>query len=91
MGALWDRMADSPEDVSVWVLESIFCRVILPAGQVQGPRQGDIYSQARAVRERLRRWRQGEYGELWDEALEATRLPPARRHCKRRTLSALPR
>ena len=69
MGALWNRMADSPEDVSVWVLESIFCRVILPAGQVQGPRQGDIYSQARAVRERLRRWRQGEYGELWDKAL----------------------
>ena len=73
-------MADSPEDVSLWVLESIFPRVILLA--VQGPRQGDAYSQARAVRERLRRWRLGEYGELWDEALEATRLPPRARRAR---------
>ena len=74
LGALWYRMADNPEDVSLWVLESIFPRVILLA--VVGPRQGDAYSQARAVRERLRRWRLGEYGELWDEAPEAFRLPP---------------
>ena len=64
----------------MWVLESIFPRVILPAGQ--GSRQGDAYSQARAVRERLRRWRQGEYGELWDEALEAARLPPRSRRAR---------
>ena len=42
LGALWNRMADSPEDISVWVLESIFPRVILVAGQ--GPRQGAAYS-----------------------------------------------
>ena len=77
LGALWYRMADNPEDVSLWVLESIFPRVILLA--VVGPRQGDAYSQARAVRERLRRWRLGEYGELWDEAPEAFRLPPRAR------------
>ena len=82
LGALWNRMADSPEDVSVWVLESIFCRVILHAGQGHSPRRGDAYSQARAVRERLRRWRLGEYGELWDEALAATRLPPRARRTR---------
>ena len=77
LGALWYRMADNPEDVSLRVLESIFPRVILLA--VVGPRQGDAYSQARAVRVRLRRWRLGEYGELWDKALEAFRLPPRAR------------
>jgi hypothetical protein len=70
-------MADNPEDVSLRVLESIFPRVILLA--VVGPRQGDAYSHARAVRVRLRRWRLGEYGELWDKALEAFRLPPRAR------------
>ena len=70
-------MADNPEDVSLWVLESIFPRLILLA--VLGPRMGEAYSEARAVRERLRRWRLREYGELWDEAMEAFRLPPRAR------------
>ena len=77
LGALWYQMADNPEDVSLWVLESIFPRLILLA--VLGPRMGEAYSEARAVRERLRRWRLREYGELWDEAMEAFRLPPRAR------------
>ena len=81
MTAVWERLARNPNNDSAWILEYIFSRVILPAGQ--GPRQGDAYSQARVVKERLRRWKEGDYAELWKEAVELTKTPPKGR--KQRT------
>ena len=43
----------------------------MPAAR--GPRTGDSNAQSKAVKERLRRWMQGEYRQLWDEAIELTR------------------
>ena len=51
----------------MWVLESIFFRCILPAGQ--GPDPGDAWSQIRLIRDRLRRWKAGDCGQLWAEAI----------------------
>ena len=45
--------------------------MILPAGH--GPRQSDAYSQARLVKDRLRRWKEGAYEELWKEAVNLTK------------------
>ena len=55
---------------------------ILPAGR--GPRAGDAYSQARLARERLRRWRAGEYSQLWQEAVDLTKITPSKKSKKRR-------
>ena len=74
VSSLWQRLVQHPEDARLWVLEAMFARCILPAGR--GPRAGDAYSQARLVRERLRRWRVGEHGQLWQEAVELTKVPP---------------
>ena len=71
LATLWQKLADDPDDVRLWALLSMFAKVILPAGK--GPRIGDAYSQARLVRERLRRWRGGEFLELWGEAIQLTR------------------
>ena len=48
--------------------------MVLPAGR--GPRQGDAYSQAKQVKERLKRWGKGEYRQLWEEAVKMTKIPP---------------
>ena len=48
----------------------------------QGPRRSDAYTQARLVKERLRRWKEGEYGQLWQEAVELTK--PATKARRRR-------
>ena len=74
LASLLDRIKNQPEQVRNWVLQAMFARCILPAGR--GPRAGDAYSQARLVRERLRRWRAGEFVQLWDEAVELTRERP---------------
>ena len=50
--SLWQRIAANPEDERLWVMESIFFRIILPAGQ--GPTPGDPMSHVRIVKERLR-------------------------------------
>ena len=65
--SLWQRLASNPGDESLWVLEAIFQRAIIPAGQ--GPDLGDPMSQAKKIKERLRRWQAGECGELWNEAV----------------------
>ena len=75
--SLWHQLASNPDDVRLWVLESMFARCILPAGR--GPRAGDAYSQARLVRERLRRWRAGEHAQLWLEAVDLTKVPPKKK------------
>ena len=71
LASLWYRLSENPREVRLWCLETMFSRAILPAGR--GPRVGDAYSQARLVRERLRRWRQGEYRQLWEEAKDLTK------------------
>ena len=74
LGRLWHNLAANMGDKRLWVLEAIFARCILPA--CRGPRAGDALSQAKVVRERLRRWRAGEYMALWREAVElCTRRP----------------
>ena len=70
---LCNRVSRTPEAHSLWLLLSIFPRVILPASR--GPRQADARSQAKAVRERLHRWRQGQFRDLWDEAVKMTKVP----------------
>ena len=45
--------------------------IILPAGR--GPRIADAVSQGKLVKERLRRWRAGEYRQLWEEAKNLTK------------------
>merc|ERR1719180_756310 len=64
--SLWQRLASNPGDESLWIMESIFFRAILPAGQ--GPNLGDNWSQVKLIKERLRRWQAGECGQLWAEA-----------------------
>ena len=72
LASLWHRMADNPGEARLWCLESMFSRVILPAGR--GPRAGDSCSQTKIVKERLRRWRAGEYNQLWKEAKNLTKV-----------------
>lgn len=76
MTSLWSRLSEKSEDVKLWTLVFMLVRCILPAGR--GPRTGDAYSMARIVRERLRRWRAGEYLLLWQEATELTKMPKRR-------------
>ena len=64
--SLWQMLASSPENESLWIMQSIFFRCILPAGQ--GPDPGDTWSQVSRIRDRLRRWKAGECGQLWAEA-----------------------
>ena len=52
----------------------MFPRAILPAASLKS--QSDGYSQARQVKERLARWRRGEYRQLWDEAIKMTKNRP---------------
>ena len=73
LGSLWRRLCENPDDVRLWCLEAMFARAILPAGR--GPREADAYSQARVVKERLRRWRGGEHKLLWEEAVQLTKQP----------------
>ena len=74
LASVLNRIKAQPDRVGNWVLQAMFARCILPAGR--GPRAGDAYSQARLVRERLRRWRAREFSQLWDEAVELTRVRP---------------
>ena len=53
LASLWHRLTQQPDEVRLWILSAMFARCILPAGR--GSRVGDAYSQARLVRERLRR------------------------------------
>ena len=72
--AIWEQLSTNPTVEEWWVLDYIFTRVILPAGQ--GPRQSDAYAQGRVVKERLRKWKEGKYGELWEDAVLLTSAPP---------------
>ena len=65
--SLWQSLAANPADERLWIMEAIFCRVILPAGQ--GPAPGDPMSHVRTIKDRLRRWNNGECADLWAEAV----------------------
>ena len=73
LATLWSRLAGNPESVTCWILHFIFQKVILPARR--GMPQGDSCSQAKMVRDRLRRLRAGEYGKLWEEAVGLSKVP----------------
>ena len=83
--SLWQRLAENPGDESVWILESIFFRCILHAGQ--GPDLGDQWSNVKIIKERLRRWRAGECGQLWEEAKACQVERPVRGKKKRVDMS----
>lgn len=62
LSALWQRLADHMGDERLWIMEAIFHRVILHAGQSLD--LGNPTSQSQRIRERLRRWQAGSCGEL---------------------------
>ena len=63
-----DRVVYNSDNISAWILQLMFAKCILPAVKSRP----DI-PQARAVRDRLARWRAGEYAALWREAVDMTR------------------
>ena len=69
---LSNRVSEHPEAHTLWVLLLIFPRCIMHAGRY---RQADARAQARLVKERLDRWRHGQYRELWDEAVSSAKVP----------------
>ena len=74
LASLFNKIAYNPANVAGWILLAMFAKVILPAA----PLRPDT-SQARAVRDRLNRWRQGEYSALWREAIELTKKKKKKR------------
>ena len=70
---LWQQLADNPGDEKLWLLSFIFARVIIPAGP--NPDR-DPHSKVQTIRDRLRRWRQGEAGDLWKEAVNISQARP---------------
>ena len=54
--SLCNKVAYNPDSIAGWILLSMFAKAILPAA----PLRPDT-TQARAVRDRLARWRQGDY------------------------------
>ena len=80
--SLWQKMASNPNDETLWIMECIFFRCLLPAGL--GVVSGDQWSQVRLIRERLRRWQAGECGQLWREAVDGQKekiLKGKRKNC----------
>ena len=77
---IWQKIADAPGDEHGWLLSYIFPRVILPAGQ--GPAR-EATSRVQVIRERLRRWRQGEHSSLWQEATKIAQSRPKKRRRRR--------
>lgn len=75
--SLWNRLASNPADERLWVMEAIFYRAVLPAGQ--GPQNGDTTSHVSLIRERLRRWEDGQCGDLWAEAVTGQQAKPRRK------------
>ena len=75
--SIWHHLSEHPQDESAWVLLSIFHRCVLPA--LKGPDLGDPSSHTQLIRERLRRWKAGECGELWREAVEVVNNRPKKK------------
>ena len=71
---LWQQVADKPAEVQGWLLIFIFTRAVLPAGIAGNQDQAE--SKSKLIRERLRRWRQGEFSALWSEAVQLSSKRP---------------
>ena len=63
-----NRVAWNPDNTSVWILQLMFAKCILPA-----VKNRPDANNASAVRDRLSRWRKGEYRALWNEAVKLTK------------------
>ena len=74
------RVASNPSNLANHILLSMLARVILPAGKTP-PHPGNT-TQAAKIKERIRRWKIGEFRSLWDEAI-ATQKAPSRRGRKK--------
>ena len=64
-----NRVAYNPDNISAWILQLMFAKSILPA-----VKHRPDTNQAKTVKERLERWRRGEYRALWEEAVTMTKL-----------------
>ena len=60
-----NRAAHAPENRSSWVLMMMFCKSILPATKSRPDT-----THARAVKDRLARWRKEEFTALWKDAVD---------------------
>ena len=69
------KVASNPDNLANHILLSMVARVIRPASQA--PPQPTGPSQAAKVKERIRRWRAGDFLSLWDEAV-LLKQPPTR-------------
>ena len=58
------RVSANPENIVVWTLLLMFIKCILPAAK---GRPDTI--QSKVVKDRLARWKRGEFNSLWDEAV----------------------
>ena len=74
-------MANNPATLANHILYSMLARVILPAGKAP-PHPGDT-TQANKIKERIRRWRAGEFRALWEEAIAMQKLPVKKRRKKK--------
>ena len=64
-----NRVAFNPDNISAWILQHMFAKSILPA-----VKHRPDSNQAKTVKERLARWRRGEYRALWEEAVAMTKV-----------------
>ena len=63
-----NKVAFNVDSISAWTLQLMFARCILPAAK----HRPDT-TQGKAVKDRLARWRKGEYLSLWKEAVEMSK------------------
>ena len=63
-----NRVVHAPENISAWVLLLMFSKCVLPA-----TKNRPDTTQARAVKDRLSRWRNGEFTALWKDAVDMTK------------------
>ena len=75
------RVANNPANLANHILYSMLARVILPAGK-SPPHPGDT-TQANKIKDRIRRWRGGEFRALWEEAIAMQKMPAKKRKKKK--------
>ena len=68
-----NRVSYNPSSIANHILLNMLARAILPAGK-SPPHPGDS-SQATKVKERIKRWKEGEYRALWEEAIALQEAP----------------
>jgi hypothetical protein len=82
LASVSNTLAANPGNIANHILLSMVARVILPAGK-SPPHPGDS-SQATKIKERIRRWRNGNFMELWNEAVALQQLPNQPRRGKKK-------